>query len=553
MKTIVRWLICIFILLGLAACGLPNEIEQRAETVRVSIEGLGESLKQQQAEFNSLPEKDTALWNFVKPYSEKEKWLNKFTDADANIAQLKSRFESQVQPILKEDNEEKVAELTKLLDGIEGNFDAVKSEMKWVTNRISLLTLGQKNAEPWIKRTRTLVAELKKADGEIAPVSSRAREQFPERMNDINLRYVPLAKLVTTAGETLVLAEREYAKHVSQQDADYAIFADSVKTVETTRTDFATLEKEYRTDLDGLSQDYTVVLRDMKVEYRVQIGRTSWEESEWNEWPTEHQLLYGPVFIPKSTFDYLSALSEGEWSGQKGNLASYGSGWSTWSTEVHIDAQHWNVLGVKSDAQWPSGDNSSEFAIEELEPVYYHKYAKISGTSVAEGGWEEVDEEEYGQHVDSFGMAIETKPLGKFPDEAIDEPTPVGMAMVNDKRYGEWKTDSTGNSFWHYYGQYAFINALLGGNDHRYSRGEYGTYSSWRKERERDDKNPSGYGWYGSSRTSPTYGSSGSYTTKTMSYKASPFEKAGGVRAVSPSLRDAGVTARSRGPGGGGK
>lgn len=39
--------------------------------------------------------------------------------------------------------------------------------------------------------------------------------------------------------------------------------------------------------------------------------------------------------------------------------------------------------------------------------------------------------------------------------------TPTGSELVGNPTYGTWKTDSSGSSFWEFYGQYAFFSSLF--------------------------------------------------------------------------------------------
>jgi hypothetical protein len=551
---LLRLLVVGLAVLALTACGLLDETKQRAETVKQSLASLAASLEQERSSFQKIETADAALWEFILPYATREGWSAKFDAVGSDIAGLQATFDRDAKPILDANKEETDGTLIAVLAGIEQNIDPLQTSIKFVKDRINLLRTGKEQAPAWIETSRGHVASLDAAIAALPSVIAETKTAFAERAGDIDMRFAPLSKLVADAHASLTTAEAQFASHSQGGETDYAVFADSVKSIEAAVGQFATEDAEYREDLKSLYEDNTVVLRDMKIEFLAQVGRTSWHEGE-SEWPTETEHLYNPVSISEADFEYLSKLADGDWNGQQGSIGLHAWGiFSGWETKSYIDQGVWDRLKVVADnPPLPPGDNMAGFWLAELEPVYFHKYATVSGTNVTEGDWEEVDDFEYGQYADSFGMAIESKPLGRFSDEAIEEPTPVGMEMVGDDRYGEWKQDpATGNTFWHYYGQYAFINGLLGGNGPFYSQADYNNYRSWKEER-RNNAAAGTYGWYGSDRTKPTYGSSGSHTTKTASYAASPFAKSGGAKTISPSLRDAGISARSRGPGAGGK
>lgn len=547
MKWWIKWVLLAPLLLALAACGgLSGDIEARAGKVKNSFASLLKLVESERTEFANL-EKDAEAWAFFAPYATRENWAASFDTAAADVKGLQKRFDTEVRPLLTADREEDEAKLAELLTALEANYKPAEESIKVVKNRMTLLKTGFEKAPEWIKQARQHMASIDAAVTALRPVIETTKKDFVDRATDIDMRFAPLSKFAADAKAQLALAEAEFGKHESGSEADYAVFADAVAFLKTSATTFAELDTDYRADLDSLYKDFTLVLRDMKVEYAVTIGRSSWYSD--SDWDSTNDYLYSPAKISQADFEYLSGLGVGEGLGEQGHLASYSSSWGSWSVKSHIDAGVWNRLGLNADQAWFSGDDDSMFFIEDLEPVYFHKYAEISGTNVTEGDWEEVDEDEYGARIDDFGMSLETKPLGKFDDEAVSEATPVGIDMVGDARYGEWQQDSSGNSFWHYYGQYAFFNNLFA-SDNRYYRSDYDDYRRWR-----NDRGTTGavYGWYGTNRSAPTWGSSGAYTTTTSTYKSSPFAANGGAKSASASLRSAGETARTRGPGEAGK
>ncbi|PWJ44532.1 hypothetical protein [Sediminitomix flava] len=115
--------------------------------------------------------------------------------------------------------------------------------------------------------------------------------------------------------------------------------------------------------------------------------------------------------------------------------------------------------------------------------------------------WYEVDEKFFNLHSSDMGMEIAHKRDGVLKKEVA----PAGYSQyVGNKNYGEWRTDSSGNSFWHFYGQYMFMRSMFnlatfpiyasmyndygryrsmgrpyyGGVDTRTGNARYGTYSS---------------------------------------------------------------------------
>lgn len=109
---------------------------------------------------------------------------------------------------------------------------------------------------------------------------------------------------------------------------------------------------------------------------------------------------------------------------------------------------------------------------------YFHKYTRVQDGTETKQDWEEVDEELYKKHEKSMGMSIASKPYGYFEDEAIEEAAPVGMAMVGNNRYGEWRNDTYGNRNWHYYPRYGYYGSYYGRGRHYYNHRDFMAWGS---------------------------------------------------------------------------
>ena len=68
---------------------------------------------------------------------------------------------------------------------------------------------------------------------------------------------------------------------------------------------------------------------------------------------------------------------------------------------------------------------------------------------------------------------------------AADSQGPGGQ-LVGNPHYGSWRTDSSGSSFWVWYGQYALISSLMGGSRIGYGgwsgRRDYSYYHDWGRD-----------------------------------------------------------------------
>ena len=173
---------------------------------------------------------------------------------------------------------------------------------------------------------------------------------------------------------------------------------------------------------------------------------------------------------------------------------------------------------------------------EGAEVTFHHKVKKVTtDTRLAESdknatreteAWKKVAKSEYLAMEKNLGMVLEHKATGKFDSEAEKKVQAPGYAYVarpgQRNRYGYWENRG-GNSFWVFYGQYAFMrNVFWGGSYRPIQVPEYRGYR---------DSYDRGRTWYGrDTKGKPRYGSSGSYTTSR--YKSSKFKTSDGFKST---------------------
>jgi hypothetical protein len=104
-----------------------------------------------------------------------------------------------------------------------------------------------------------------------------------------------------------------------------------------------------------------------------------------------------------------------------------------------------------------------DMQMDESKGLYQHKYKvfkdidKDSVGKVTE--WKKTSEIFFAENLDNMGLEL----ASKSEDGKISKlPSPPGFNnRVNNPKYGEWRNDSHGQSFWHFYGQYAFMSAMM--------------------------------------------------------------------------------------------
>ncbi|MBW1971967.1 MAG: hypothetical protein JRI44_03875 [Deltaproteobacteria bacterium] len=134
---------------------------------------------------------------------------------------------------------------------------------------------------------------------------------------------------------------------------------------------------------------------------------------------------------------------------------------------------------------------------------YYHRYRIIALKKSLSTGWVKVDKDFYDKYKDYLGMAI----LAKTKDgKIIKTPFPPGYQYIGNPKYGQWKKDERGNSFWEFYGKYAFLSYLFGLSRRGIYRSDYDEYLSYQRR---------GRPYFGRDKMGrPKYGTSGVYTRK---------------------------------------
>lgn len=125
---------------------------------------------------------------------------------------------------------------------------------------------------------------------------------------------------------------------------------------------------------------------------------------------------------------------------------------------------------------------------------YFHQYRIIEPETSWTTGWEKVPETFYQANEGFLGMTLFSKQDGEIRSTV----GPPGYAYVGDSRYGHWRNDDHGNSFWEFYGKYALFSQFFGGWYRPIYRNDYDMYNHYRNR---------GQTYYGKNNE---YGSNGS-------------------------------------------
>ncbi len=113
------------------------------------------------------------------------------------------------------------------------------------------------------------------------------------------------------------------------------------------------------------------------------------------------------------------------------------------------------------------------------DDVFKHQYKIITEKNniptEQTTGWYNVSKGFFLQNENNMGMEITSKNDGVLSKVA----SPPGFnRYVGNEQYGQWSNGSNGNSFWAFYGQYAFMSSMFGLASNMMYRNSYNDYRS---------------------------------------------------------------------------
>ena len=524
-------LICIFLFFAVG-CGLPADVKEEAERKTEQITAARKVVDKHKAKYVKFLTTDE--FTFFAVYAQREHWENRFDEAYAKLKNAEKEVtQGKISALLKENKKEKAGELWIGIKTVDRAIRKALNIAKAPTQRMAELKRIQKECPQLVEKAAAELGEIDllidKLEEDFIP---KAQKAFPKRSDDIDERFTPLKELQQNSSHALVSSQKRLKQHTSEGNTDYAYLFLTTESVKNNLETLTQKDKEYRAEINELSQSYTKILTDMRIDYYVKAGRSSWDE--YSDYWKEHKYIYPPGKVDYKVYAFFAKLKPNTMP------ASY---INNRGIKIHIPKNYWNSLKINPKQNWSHGDSHAEFWIENVFPKAYHKYLVTKNGAQENTDWQEIDEEDYYDYYDYLGMEIVSKPYGFFEKERTKEASPPGMAFVGDKRYGKWRTDSaTGDKFWYFLGAYAFLNR---GSGHYYYR------SDWERWRGKYRNRKPYYG--GGSKAAPLYGTFGSDSRTNSRYMKSDFAKRGGFKAQTASVRGAGPARRGGGPGGKGK
>jgi len=542
------WLM-VFVL-GLSACsGLPDHLVKEARDVfPTKLEQQKQSNTASRKDFIAI--KSTSVWSFAEPYANSEQWDQHFTDSDSKVNSAESLYEKQILLMMDDDQPEDSKAFEALLQTFRKHLINADKDAKSPLERLNFLVNTRNNAPQIFETANQYYSEILGIEAMFTESAHQAIKDYSNKESDITGRISKLTEKAEEATGILSKVKTQYGFHAADSKTDYAVFGDQALALKGMLDEISGYHKSTQAKLDELYRSYTKILADQRIDYYVTIGRATWCEGEYCGDGTTQ--TYPPAKVDSKVIEFFDGQSQ---------IAKI-SGWRSRSFSLNIPQDYWNALKINPKWNFPRGDDYAEYWVESTSSKAFHKYIEIVNNKASEGTWEVVSEDNFWKQNDNLGMAILTKPYGYYEEDILKEAQPAGMAMIaspvmnngvatGSNQYGEWRRNSSGTSFWHYYGMYSLMSNLMGPS--RYSYNDWNGYN--RRDRER--------GYYGSSGQ---WGTWGSQTYTNDRYRNGDFAKRnpGAVQSArsgnlnrkylgAGSIRTAGSTTRGRGPSGGGK
>ncbi len=511
----------------LAGCGLPDALKKRAEAMKNELSSLSAAIDKRAKTYEEL-EKTGPFISRYKTCADRENWGGSFDKARLKLGEGQNILSVNAAALIKKNSRKDQQALDNLLNTINDLKVEAQSLSVLPANRMQLIDHAEKNAAAMKEKAVADLARQRLLMTELVPQAEKARKNHPNKNEAITAKMTPIETRYKKSMESMTVIQRE----TTSTSPDYAYFADACTAINQNLTFIEKEQPLVYAKLGELDRSYSKTLIDMTAEYYVQIGRISWQESEYVEYPPETEYTYPPAQVDDETFEYFS-----EWPDED-NVGKV-SGFFGMSFSPEVDKAMWARLNLDPMAGWPSSDNTAEYFVKETPSRLFHKYRILEDGKMTETGWVAVSEDFFYDNEQNLGMDLMVKPYGYFEEEAVKTATPQGMAYVGNPRYGRWVTGRDGLSFWEFYGMYSLMNNLIG---MRYSRPDYDMwYRDYRGKRP----------YYGREKDEDRYGSGGVFTR--TRYAGSYYSRSGGFRRMEDSVRGAGAGSRGRGPGGGGK
>lgn len=525
-------IVFLFSLVFLSSCGIPGAEKRSTRNLHNSIQRVDDVIATQETNYNNFlngSEYKRSLLSLAK----KENWSGTFTEARTLLDS--ARYFEQIALTLVELNEkESLPYLKQCLVQTRQYLHLAETIGRPVLKELSYMNDFAGRAKN-LGDSSLLV--LQEEIQKVANISQKFKSvrQYSEKvaqLQPIKSRLDSLNLSVNQSSDSLRLLINNWEQPGTM---DLRAFHDHYQKQTVNHRKFLVDYNELHIFIEELLTSSTRILTDMRLEYYVQIGRTTWDNS--SDYNTDKDFIYPLVQVNEGVYEYFE-----NW-GDK-TLGSL--------TRTACDKGYWSDLGIPKRKDLPNRHDKAEFWINDLPIKYFHQYLLEENGDTIHTGWREISEAQFFNDIDNLGMATYTKPAGYFETEAHRGASPPGLIQVGNAKYGEWKEEGNSRT-WHFFPAYAFFTSNLSPN-HHYTRLEH---ESWKNTYLAQNKS-----YYGTNLDKPTYGTWRNDRDSTRRNRIRHYilyngwnerQTGGGSGGAGARMRGIGSNYRGRGPEGSGK
>lgn len=525
----------------------PDNLDKAAGALSGQIGDARKAVDKAQTDFKTKLGQPS--YTFIAGYTPIQQHADRFDAARTKLNEADKAYKDEVKPLVDDYADSKKTALEAAIakvNKLKGDAQTLTADPSLWLDKVAAV---KANPDQTVRDAATSLSGMKTVYDPLNGDVETAKKTYVKNASVIDQKFQPFATEYSGALQANGLLEAESKK----PSPNYAVMAEQATTVQNNATAFKKDVPAFKGKLAGLDVRESHTLVDIRVDSTVEISRTTWNDSY--DFPDEHDFDYPEVPVDLDTANYFAKFS-GDDVLAKDSTAWLGGGFKTDKASKEM----WNKLHINTrDPKWSGSDDTAEFYLGEIDDTYCHKLrvlkdgkpdisgkpadgdnpcAKYNTQADLDQGtyWLEADDLD----ADAIGMDIYAKGLGEFDDQADQEASPPGMVYVGDTDTGEWKTDSNGNSFWAFYGQYRFFSDLIGGPYPYHYRYEY---DEWNRSYRH-----AGHPYYSTMSGKPRYGSKSPLVSSR--FPRSTFVTSG---LQNMTVRNAGPAARAGGPGGGGK
>jgi hypothetical protein len=548
MSYIFKFLVLFFIIIFLNSCGLSDNSKFKAQRVIKNYIELKENLINSNKKFNIF--KNSSNFNKYKSYANDENWSNKYIQANKKYKKS-LQIVNDIEKLLDINDEEDEIFLNKKIIFLQEELNNIRNLYEYPFKTVKLIDNTKENLDDIFKKSNILIKDFDTIYFKLKDYLNKSILDYSNKKDYLKLQIKKLDDLKFSSNKNYLNIQKEYKNRLL--NISYTSFAYSFNLISSNLKLIKNLDINITKRVSQLYQSYSKVLKDMKIDYYIVVGLSTWNS---NSDFGERNFLYPEVKVDKNIYEYII-------NNDISNIARI-NGFFYSSLRIDIDKRIWNALKIPN-LNLPYSHDSASFWIDKTFLKFYHKYRLIKNSSYQDTQFVEVDEKTFLQEESNLGLSILSKPYGLFEDEVITKATPVGLNMVGNSKYGKWSNKTDPNSgksirFWEYYMMYSFFNSMMG-------RGHYYSYNNWSNYNNNYRRFNKSY--YGSNNE---YGTWGRKTYQNSSYSSSSYARrnsslVSNIRSgrvnqnslkksssrSSLGLRSSSRSTRSRGPGGFGK